>query len=397
MTTEAVTTEAVTTGTDQSEAAVERPLKVALVGSRGIPARYGGYETFLEELGSRLAARGHEVTVYCRSRYTRAGETLHKGVHLVRLPTIPTKHLDTPVHTLLSGLHALMRSLGRRGYDVALVVNGANAMFVPLLRLARVPTALHVDGIEKRRRKWGVFGRAVYALSERLACVVPNVLVTDAEVIRQHYLARYGADSAMITYGVEPEPPSERGVLERLGLASRRFFLYVSRFEPENHPLAVVRGYRRVGGDLPLVMVGDAPYADGYIEEVRAAADPRVIFPGAIYGDGYRELLENAFAYIHGTEVGGTHPALVEAMGYGNCVVVNDTPENREVAGDCGRFFRVDTPSTLGTALDAVRADPDAARTLGQAAGRRAAEIFNWDRVTEDYARLLARLAGRRR
>lgn len=373
------------------------PLKIALVGSRGIPARYGGYETFLEELGSRLAARGHEVTVYCRSRYTRRNETMYKGVHLVRLPTIPTKHLDTPVHTMLSGLHALARSLRRRGYDVALVVNGANAMFVPILRLAGVPTALHVDGIEKRRRKWGPFGRAIYALSERLSCVVPNRLVTDAEVIRQHYLSRYGADSAMITYGVDPVPPDERGVLARLGLASRRYFLYVSRFEPENHPLAVVRGYRDVGGDLPLVMVGDAPYAHGYIEAVRAAADPRVIFPGAIYGDGYRELLGNALAYIQGTEVGGTHPALVEAMGYGNCVVVNDAPENREVAGDCGRFFEVDHPSTLGAALETVRADPESARADGNAAARRAADVFNWERVADAYERLLGGLAGSKR
>ena len=376
-----------------TEGATRRPLKIALVGSRGIPARYGGYETFIEELGSRLAERGHEVVAYCRPRYTRREEKIYKGVRLVRLPTIPTKHLDTPIHTFVSSLHALLLTLTRRRYDAALVVNGANAMFVPLLRLARVPTALHVDGIEKRRRKWGAFGRSVYALSERLACVVPNRLVTDADVIRQHYLDRYGADSTMITYGVDPAPPKATGVLKKLGLERRGYFLYVSRFEPENHPLAVVRGFSRTTSTVPLVMVGDAPYAHGYIEEVHAAADARVTFPGAIYGDGYRELMGNALAYIHGTEVGGTHPALVEAMGYGNCAVVNDTPENREVAGGCGHLFEVGAPQSLASALEAVLADPEAAREQGRLAAQRAAEVFNWERVAEAYERLLYRLA----
>ncbi len=220
------------------------------------------------------------------------------------------------------------------------MVNSANALFVPLLGVGGIPVALNVDGIEKRRAKWGAFGRAVYAFSERLACVVPDALVTDAEVIRRHYLERYGAESVPIAYGVDPRPPAATGVLERLGLARRRYFLYVSRFEPENNPHRVAAAYRRVGGDLPLVMVGGAPYAGKFIAGFTRGADPRILFPGAIYGEGYRELLSHALAYIHATEVGGTHPALVEAMGYGNCTLVNDTPENREVAGGTGLYFR---------------------------------------------------------
>ena len=317
-----------------------------------------------------------------------------QGVRLVRLPTIATKHLDTPVHTLLSCLHASGQRLRGRGYDAALVVNGANALFVPLLRLSGLPHALHVDGIEKRRAKWGHLGRAVYALSERLACRLPTVLLTDAEVIRQHYLARYGTPSWMITYGVEPRPPSTTGVLEQLGLHPRGYFLYVSRFEPENHPLAVVEGYRQVSGDRPLVMVGDAPYAQRYIAKVRERADRRVLFPGAIYGEGYRELLSQSLAYIHATEVGGTHPALVEAMGYGNCVVVNDTAENREVASGCGHLFRVTEPASLATALESVVEDPVAARSAGEAAARHVAETYNWDRVCDRYEALFGALAA---
>jgi glycosyltransferase involved in cell wall biosynthesis len=369
-----------------------RPLSVALIGSRGIPNRYGGYETLMEELAVRLVARGFRVTVYCRSHSTPRTLRSWQGVELVVLPTLRTKYLDTPVHTLLSCFHA-----AARGYDAALVVNSANALFVPLLRGGGVPVALHVDGIEKRRAKWGPVGRAVYAFSERLACVLPDELVTDAEVIRRHYLERYGAESVPITYGVDPRPPRETGVLERLGLESRRFFLYVSRFEPENNPHRVAAAYRSVGGDLPLVMVGGAPYAGEFIQSFTRGADPRILFPGPIYGEGYRELLSHAFAYIHATEVGGTHPALVEAMGYGNCLVVNGTPENREVAGDpgdAGLYFQAEKPETLAAALEEIRRDPEETRRRGARAAARAARLFSWERVADQYAELFSRLSA---
>jgi glycosyltransferase involved in cell wall biosynthesis len=367
-----------------------KPLSVALIGSRGIPGRYGGYETLMEELGVRLVARGFRVTVYCRSHSTPRELRSWRGVDLVVLPTVRTKYLDTPVHTFLSCLHA-----AGAGYDAALVVNSANALFVPLLGVGGIPVALNVDGIEKRRAKWGAFGRAVYALSERLACVVPDALVTDAEVIRRHYLERYRAESVPIAYGVDPRPPATTGVLARLGLTSRRYFLYVSRFEPENNPHRVAEAYRRVGGDLPLVMVGGAPYAGKFIAGFSQGADSRILFPGAIYGEGYRELLSHALAYVHATEVGGTHPALVEAMGYGNCVLVNDTPENREVAGGVGLYFRATEPATLAEGLDWVRGHPGRARARGRAAVRRAALLFSWERVADQYAALLRKLAGR--
>jgi glycosyltransferase involved in cell wall biosynthesis len=365
-----------------------RPLNVALLGSRGIPARYGGYETLMEELAVRLVARGFRVTVYCRSHSTPRGLKRYRDVDLVVLPTVPTKYLDTPVHTFLSCWAAQ-----GRGHDAALVVNSANALFVPLLQAAGIPVALHVDGIEKWRAKWGAFGRAVYAASERLACVLPDALVTDAEVIRRHYLHRYGAPSVAIAYGVDPRPPATTGVLDRLGLRSRGFFLYVSRFEPENNPHRVAEAYRDVGGDLPLVMVGGAPYASAFIASFTQGADPRLLFPGPIYGEGYRELLSHALAYVHATEVGGTHPALVEAMGYGNCVVVNDTPENREVAGEGGLYFRAAAPASLAEALEPVRQDPEAARARGAEMADRAARLYSWERVADQYADLFRRLA----
>ena len=367
-----------------------RPLHVALLGSRGIPNRYGGYETLLEELATRLVTDGLEVTVYCRKHVTPAGLEEFGGARLVVLPTIRTKYLDTPVHTFLSCLDAV-----RHRFDVALMVNSANALFVPLLRSVGIPVALHVDGIERRRAKWGLFGRGVYALSERLAAVLPDRLVTDAQTIARHYRETYGADSTMITYGVDAAPlPLPVELRGRLGIQPRRYFLYVSRFEPENNPHRVVEAYARVGGDLPLVMVGGAPYADRFIRGFTTGADRRILFPGPIYGEGYRQLLSNALAYIHATEIGGTHPALVEAMGYGNILVVNDTPENREVAGHTALYYDAANPTSLAERLAWVLAHPEVHEAMRAASGERAAERYDWDTVGRRYRRMFEELAG---
>jgi glycosyltransferase involved in cell wall biosynthesis len=369
----------------------DRPLHVALIGSRGIPNRYGGYETLMEELAARLVAAGVEVTVYCRRHSTPPGLTEHAGAQLVVLPSIRTKHLDTPVHTFLSCLHAATKP-----YDAALVVNSANAMFVPILKLGLSPVALHVDGIEERRAKWGRLGSAVYAVSERLAAVVPDRLVTDAHCIEEHYEELYRASSTVISYGVEPEqmplPVTLRG---QLGIQPRKYFLYVSRFEPENNPHRVAEAYRAVGGELPLVMVGGAPYADEFIESFTRGADRRIIFPGPIYGDGYRQLLSNATAYIQATEVGGTHPALVEAMGYGNVLLVNESVENREAAGDAALYFNAHQPSSLAERMNWVLENPDKLEGLRQASTDRAAKMYDWNVVTATYLQMFEEMAGR--
>ena len=370
----------------------ERP-RILIIGSRGIPAAYSGYETMIEALAPRLAERGWPVTVYCRSHYVDRRLRSHRGVDLVVLPTLRTKYGDTPVHTLLSCLHA---ALFARRARAALVVNGANALFLPLLWPRRIRTALHVDGIEKQRAKWGWPGRLVYSVSERLACLLPDATVSDAEVIADHYCDLYGRGTTMIRYGVEPQPIVSHSVLDELGLEPRRYFLYVSRFEPENNPHRVVAAYARVDGDLPLVMVGDAPYASDFIAGMKRTADPRVRFPGAVYGDRYRGLLSSALATVHATEVGGTHPALVEALGYGNCVLVNDEPANRETAGEAAIYFDVQDQASLTAAFEQAAGDPVLARLLGERAALRAASEFNWDRVTDEYEKLFRRLCERR-
>lgn len=358
--------------------------RIAIVGTRGIPARYGGFETFAEELSTRLAQRGHAVTVYCRERY---GEPEYRGVSLVYLRSWRHKYFDTMYHTAVSTLHLLFHR-----QDTALYCNAANAVFTLLPRMAGIPVALNVDGLERNRKKWNRVAKLWYVLSEHLATLFPNAIVTDAEAIADYYRNRYGKPSTFIPYGAELGKVESDVVLRELGLERGRYFLYVSRMEPENNALLVRQAFESVNSPLKLALIGDAPYAHEYIERVRDTRDPRVLMPGAIYGRGYHELQSHSFAYVHATEVGGTHPALIEAMGRGAVVLYLNTPENAEVAEGVGIPFE---PHDLEAKLEQVLRMAEAERQrLGELAMARVGERYSWDAVTDQYERLLQRLVG---
>lgn len=362
-------------------------MKIAILGTRGIPANYGGFETFAEQLGTRLATRGHEVTVYGRRHYSITGAETYRGVRLVVLPTIRHKYFDTIVHTLLSVLHAAWK-----GYDVILICNAANSLFAFWPRLFGTPTLVNVDGLERKRKKWNWVGRTYYLLSEWLSTFLPTAIVTDAQVIQDYYATHYRKRSAMIAYGAEVARRAAPERLRRFGLIPNQYVLYVSRLEPENNAHLVIDAYRDVRTDWPLVIVGGAPYAAEYISRLKSTRDRRVIFPGFVFGEDYRALQQNAYCYVHATEVGGTHPALIEAMGAGNCALTLRTPENLEVIGDAGLIY--DSVTDLTRQLQLVIDHPEMIGEYRRRAMARVVRYYNWEQITDRYEELLARLAG---
>jgi glycosyltransferase involved in cell wall biosynthesis len=366
-------------------------LKIAIMGIRGIPANYGGFETFAEELSTRLAARGHEVTVYGRTNNIKYRGRTYRGVRLVLLPTIRHKYFDTVAHTFLCVFHSLAQK-----YDVILICNSANAIFSWIPRLKRIPVALNVDGLEWKRAKWNLLGRAFYRLSEWLATFCVNEVVTDAREIQRYYQERFRKRSTYIPYGAPTSRVETDETLRRFNLQPKRYVLYVSRFEPENNPHLVVKAFEQVRTDLKLVMVGDAPYNDQFIRELKSTKDSRIIFTGYVFGQGYRELQSNAYLYVQGTEVGGTHPALLEGMGHGNCVLANDVPEHREVLGDAGFFFNTGQNGELRDKMQYLLDHPEIVEQSGKKALARIRENYTWERVTEIYEQLFVRMAGRR-
>ncbi len=250
-----------------------------------------------------------------------------------------------------------------------------------------MPVALNVDGLERNRKKWNALAKKWYHLSERLSTFCPTRIVTDAAEIERYYRQTYNAPSTFIPYGAELGPVPWQPLL---GLTPNNYFLYVTRFEPENNPLLVRQAFEQVDTDLELALIGDAPYAKDYIAQVRATSDRRIHIPGAIYGDGYKILQSHCFAYIHATEVGGTHPALIEAMGRGALILYLETPENSEVAGQVGiPFSHSSLPQAIQHALSLSPAEIAHRRA---ASLQRVRERYSWDVVTDQYEALFREL-----
>ncbi len=375
-------------GTGETGRAVPA-MRIALVGTRGVPAAYGGFETAVEEVGRRLVGRGHDVTVYCRGGDVTRQEFL--GMHLVHLPAVQSRTLETLSHTAASVAHLFVH----RRPDVAVVFNAANSPFLPVLKAKGIPVATHMDGLEWRRAKWGGTGRRYYRLAESLAVRWSDALIADARGIQDYYREEFGTDTTLITYGAPllANPASHR--LAELGLQPGRFHVLVARFEPENNVHLAVEGMLRSTAKHPLVVVGSAPYADQYTARIRALAgrDDRVRLAGSIYD---QELLDQLYAhaltYVHGHSVGGTNPSLLRAMGARTAVLAFDVSFNREVLGADGRYFSV--PQELAGLLAAAEAAPD--DVLGRATRlrSRAATLYRWDDVAVKYEQLCARLVG---
>lgn len=363
-------------------------MRIALVGTRGVPARYGGFETCVEEVGKRLVERGHQVTVYCRiDEQTDKSATRYLGMDLVYLPALHKRSLETLSHTGLSAAHLL----GHRP-DAAIVFNAANSPWLPLLRGARIPVATHVDGLEWKRAKWGPAGQRYYRCAEALAVRYSDALIADAAGIRDYYRDEFDAETVLITYGAPILGDAGIGRLAEVNLQPNQYHLVVARMEPENHVHTIVQGYLSSGSVLPLVVVGSAPYAEQYTGSIRRMSDERVRFLGGVWD---QELLDqlyaNARVYWHGHSVGGTNPSLLRAMGAGAAVNAFDVVFNREVLRSAGLFFG--TPEDVSKlALDA-ETSPMGVAERGRASLREAAR-YDWAEVTDKYELLARGLAA---
>ena len=364
-------------------------LRIALVGTRGVPARYGGFETCVEEVGARLAERGHDVVVYCRvaDGDSEMRPALYRGMTLIYRKALHRRSLETLTHTAASVLH-----LARHRTDVAIVFNAANAPFLPVVRLSRIPVATHVDGLEWQRGKWGRLGKRYYRIVEGLAVRWSDALIADARGIQDYYREKFGTESDLIAYGAPLLQSRASSRLVELDLQPDGYHLVVARFEPENHVDVIVDGYSRSDARLPLVVVGSAPYSGQYTETIRSLADERVRFLGGVWDQELLdELYANARSYLHGHSVGGTNPSLLRAIGAGAATTAFDVVFNREVLGDAGRYFS--NPDDVKVAVEGAEQDTvDIARRSALAVER--AMTYDWDDVADKYEAMCQRLVA---
>ncbi|QRQ79992.1 DUF1972 domain-containing protein [Glutamicibacter protophormiae] len=363
-----------------------KAIRIALIGTRGVPARYGGFETAIEEVGQRLVAAGHEVIVYCRGAEPAERADQYLGMKLVHLPAMRKRSLETLSHTALSVIHAIFNRP-----DAAIVFNAANAPLLPLLRLARIPVATHVDGLEWKRAKWGPVGQKYYLVCERLAVWWSKELISDARGIADYYTEKFRKPSRLITYGAPVLTAVGSSRIAELGLEPGQYHLVVARFEPENHVEVIVRGYTASKAKLPLVVVGSAPYAEKYTQDVHAAANEAVKFLGGVWDqEQLDELYANALVYWHGHSVGGTNPSLLRAIGAGTAVNAFDVNFNREVLQAAGQFFA--NSNEAAQQFEQVEQDLEGTKARAAHSVLRARD-YDWDDVAAAYEKLSLDLA----
>lgn len=364
-------------------------MKIALVGTRGVPARYGGFETCVEQVGVRLVRAGHDVVVYCRKSDAShaTAPKQYEGMRLVHLPALRNKSLETLSHTAVSALH-----LARHRVDAAILFNAANAPFVPVLRARGIPVATNVDGLEWKRSKWQGAGKKYYRLAESLAVRWSDALIADAEGIAEYYRDEFGAETELISYGAPVVAADRPELLAELNLIPRGYHLIVARFEPENHVDVIVDGFRQSAAKLPLVVVGSAPYSNDYTARVHDLADERVRFLGGVWDqDLLDQLYAHSATYLHGHSVGGTNPSLLRAVGAGAATIAFDVNFNREVLRETGRFFR--TASDVAREIELAETTPAETRARGVDA-QLSARRYDWDDVAARYETLCLRLAA---
>lgn len=362
-------------------------MKIAILGSRGMPSTYGGYETFIQEIAPALVAKGHEVIVYCRSNLFSDHPKWHEGVRLVYFPSVETKNLGTLTHTALATLHLLMHHT-----EVVLLVNPANGWYCLPFRLLGKRVAINLDGLEWKRGKWSLPAKLFFRNSARAATLFANELINDAEAMQSFYRETFERDSTFIAYGAHIEKSQCSDIVKEYGLESGKYLLIASRLVPDNNADLILKAFEKVQTPLLLAIAGGANYRSQFVTDLQKTTDKRIKFLGHVGNDQHiKELHCNAYAYIHGHEFGGTNPALLKALGYGNCILALGTPFNREVLADYGVFFEKSVES-LRAKLQYIVDHPDVAGEFRERAPERIRKAYTWESVVDKYEALFNKM-----
>jgi glycosyltransferase involved in cell wall biosynthesis len=380
-----------------------RPLRIAMVGQKGIPARYGGVETHVENVGARLAERGHEVFAFCRSRFrpTRAdveadeaygrigGHLAYRGIQLLFRPSVNTKHLDAATHTFFAAIEA-----GIRGFDIVHFQGIGPAAFAPVARAlgGRVVSTFHA--LDWRQVKWGTRAKSLLKNGEARGAHRSHGLIAVSRIMKDYVEKTHGVDAEYIPNGATLAEPRGGGGVPRPGLEGVDYILAVGRIIRDRELHTLIEAFGRIDADVRLVIVGAESPRTTYSDELEAAADERVVFTGEVFGEELEDLYANCRLYVLASRVEGLPITVCEAMAHARPLVLSDIPENREVGGDAARYFECSDADGLRALIEELLADAGARAELSRRARRRAEEIYNWDLVTDQVESFYYRVLG---
>jgi glycosyltransferase involved in cell wall biosynthesis len=372
---------------------------VEMLGTRGLPNRYGGSETCIEEVGSRLVRDGHHVRVFCRRRKSDDRHPTYRGMELVDKPAVGVQALDTLSHSLVSVLWLALRR-APRDRTVLHFHGSGNGALLPITRALGFRSVVTVDGADWERAKWGPLEQRLLKRAARLAARKADVLVADSRESFELYRNEWGADPVYIPYGapeVAGDAAPDESVLDRLGLRGQRFVLFVGRFVPEKGIHLLAEAFARAQlPDTKLVLVGGTPGDSPYAAEVARAAPPDAVFAGKLFGEELDPVLRAAYAYVQPSSVEGTSPMLLTAMGYGIPIVASGIPENRYTVGEHGIYFDSGDVDDLVAVLSGLLDDEADLHERAAGLERRARETYSWEAVAGQYAEAYDRALTRR-
>ena len=371
-------------------AAPEKKLKVAIMGAKGYPYVYGGYDTMIKELGERLVKKGVHVRVYNHRALFKERPRFVNGIECIYTPAIESKSLTQLTHTFFSMLHACFSNV-----DVIFVVNSGNGPFGILSRIFRKPTAINVDGLEWLRPKWKGLGAKYFFWASKMATKLYDQIINDSDEMRRVYLELFKKDSQVIAYGANPRESVGPEPLVKWSLESRGYFLIVGRLVPDNNADLIIDGFLKSKSKKRLVIVGDVPFADEWANRLKNIQDPRLLFTGYVADpEELASLYSHCYAYFHGHEFGGTNPAMLKALGYGCAILALNTPFNLEMLqnGKHGWYFEKNAESVKET-VEKAESEPEQMEQLRQTARLGLTQKYNWDYVTEQYLEVFKNLA----
>jgi glycosyltransferase involved in cell wall biosynthesis len=373
---------------------IKTPLKISIIGSRGYPYVYSGYETLVKNIGERMVTGGAQVTVYCHSYLFDQKSKQLNGIHLKYIPTIKSKSLSQPIHSFLAFWHAAFSDA-----DVVLVLNVSNGPFGIITRLFKKPTLINVDGLEWMRPKWKGFGAIYFKWAAKMAVRFMDLIVTDAVAMQTIYKNEFNTDSVVITYGADSNKGASEALLNKWQLQTQDYYLIVGRMIPDNNSDIIIEGFINSSSTKKLVIVGDVPYQDAYAIKIKSYQDDRLVFTGYITnGDELASLYKYCFAYMHGHEFGGTNPTLLKAMANGCAIGAIDTVFSREVLQNdqFGTYFKKDIYA-LSNWFQWAEANPEKLSALRLIVSNGLNEKYDWDLVTDLYLYHLKALVNKKR
>jgi len=369
-----------------------KKFNISIIGVKGYPYVYGGYETFIKEISERLSYK-YNITIYChRSLFSNRPKSIN-GINLTYIPTIETKILSQPIHSFFSIIHACFSKT-----DLILVVNSANGPFGIIPKIFKIPTVINVDGLEWLRPKWKGLGSIYYRFASKMATLFYDQIINDSDEMRKVYLDLFKRDSKVIAYGANTRESKSSDLIKKWNLDQREYYLVVGRLIPDNNADLVIDGFLKSSSRKKLVIVGDVPYKDSYASEIKKMTDKRLIFTGYVKDQNIlTELYHNCYVYVHGHEFGGTNPTMIKAMAHGCAILALDTVFNQEMLqnGKFGIFFKKEILS-ITKMIEYCEKENIIMDNLRQQSVKGITKKYNWDYVTAQYSEVFKSLVTQR-